>query len=150
MTEGSLVVHTTLEPRGPAAAVILSDEQVASLGGGRTPAVRFTVGGQTTQGRVGRMGGENLMGFSKAVRERLGVVAGQVIDVVIELDEEPRVYPPPPALLVELDADAGARAAWEALAPSRRKEHARSIVEAKTDATRDRRVGKVLDALRGS
>ncbi len=145
----ALHLTTTLEPRGPAAAVILTDEQVASLGGGKAPAVRYTVGGQTIRGRIGRMGGECLMGFNKAVRAQLGVEAGDVIDVVIELDEEPRVYDAPPELAAELAQDPAAQAAWDALAPSKRKEHARSITEAKGDDTRARRVAKALDELRG-
>ena len=40
-----LRVHTTLEGRGPAAAIILSDEQVASFGAGKTFPVAVTIGG---------------------------------------------------------------------------------------------------------
>jgi ribosomal protein L11 len=140
-------VRATLEPRGPAAAVILADEQVAALGGGKTPPVRFTVAGTTIEGRIGRMGGENLMGFNKAVRAQLGVEAGDVIDVEIVLDDAPRAVEVPPALEAELAAHPGARAAWEALAPSRRKEHARSIADAKQDSTRQRRVEKAMQEL---
>ncbi|MCW2528692.1 MAG: hypothetical protein JWM76_3552, partial [Pseudonocardiales bacterium] len=58
---GTLVFRaTTLQPRGPAAAVILTDDQVGALGGGKTPAVQVTVNDTTFAGRIGRMGGENL------------------------------------------------------------------------------------------
>ncbi|MEO6569908.1 MAG: 2-isopropylmalate synthase, partial [Ilumatobacteraceae bacterium] len=58
---GPLHVTATLHARGPAAAILLTDEQVASLAGGpKTPAVKVTVnGGYTFEGRIGRMGGEN-------------------------------------------------------------------------------------------
>lgn len=48
-----------------------------------------------------------------------------------------------------LNADPGARAAFDAVAPSKRKEMARQISDAKQDETRQRRLEKVLDALRG-
>ena len=38
-------------------------------------------------------------------------------------------------------------AAFAALSPSRQKAHALSVSDAKTDATRERRVAKVLDSL---
>ncbi len=87
----ALTLRTTLEPRGPAAAVILDDAQVAVVGGGaKTPPVRVTVNGHTFRGRIGRMGGESLIGFSRAVREAAGVAPGDVVDVEIALDDQPR------------------------------------------------------------
>ncbi len=149
MSTGSLHLSTTLEPRGPAAAVVLTDEQVAELGGGAKAPVTVTIGGTTVRVRLGRMGGENLVGLSKAVRAELGVEIGQEVDVVVALDEAPREVELPPALAEALAADPAARAAFDALAPSRRKEHARSIAEAKQDATRERRLASLLESLRG-
>lgn len=90
MTSTVLQLTAVLEPRGPAAAIVLTDAQVASLGSTKTPPVRFTIGGQTVAGRIGRMGGENLLGLNKSVRTTLGVEAGDTVDVTIELDAEPR------------------------------------------------------------
>ncbi|HEY6475057.1 MAG TPA: YdeI/OmpD-associated family protein, partial [Polyangia bacterium] len=47
-----------------------------------------------------------------------------------------------------LDADPAARAAYEGLAFTHRKEYARWIEEAKRDETRDRRVSQALEMLR--
>lgn len=148
MASTVLRLTAVLEPRGPAAAIVLTDEQVAVLGGAKTPPVRFTIGGTTVRGRVGRMGGENLVGLNKSVRTQLGVEAGQTVDVVIELDDEPREIEIPPALAAALDADSAVRAAFDALAPSRRKEHARAVADAKREETRDRRVATIIDSLR--
>ncbi|MCD9153696.1 YdeI/OmpD-associated family protein [Aeromicrobium duanguangcaii] len=145
----TLAITTTLEPRGPAAAVILTDDQVEAFGAGRTFPVRVTIGELSQPARLARMGDENLIGLSKAQREALGVQIGDEVDVRIELDEAPREVEVPEALSEALAA-AGLRQAFDALAPSRRKEHARSVAEAKQDDTRERRVQKVLDALRGS
>ena len=88
-----LRVHTTLEGRGPAAAIILSDEQVASFGAGKTFPVAVTIGGRTARLRVARMGGQNMIGFSKAVRADLGVEIDQEVEAVIRLDAaERQVY----------------------------------------------------------
>lgn len=144
-----LRLHTTLTGRGPAAAILLTDEQVASFGAGKAFPVAVTIGGRTARLRLGRMGGENMIGFSKAVRTELGVEIGQEIDVVIAVDAAERTVEVPPALAEALDADPALRAAFDALSYTVRKEHARSIAEAKQEATRERRLAKVIDALRG-
>lgn len=149
MPKMTLAISTTLEPRGPAAAVVLTDEQVESVGAGRSFPVRITIGSVTEPARLARMGDENLIGLSKAKREALGVEIGDEVDVRIELDDAPREVDVPDALATALDA-AGLRETFDALAYSHRKEHARSVAEAKKDDTRERRVQKVLDALRGS
>ncbi|GAA2058006.1 YdeI/OmpD-associated family protein [Williamsia deligens] len=145
----SLRITVELEKRGPAAAIVLTDEQIATLGSAKTPPVRFTIGGQTVEGRIGRMGGENLLGLSKAVRTQLGVEAGDTVDVLIEADTAPREVELPGDLAAALDAEPGLRPAFDALAPSRRKEHARSVADAKKPETRERRIVAVLDAVRG-
>ena len=144
-----LRVHTTLEGRGPAAAIILSDEQVASFGAGKTFPVAVTIGGRTARLRLARMGGQNMIGFSKAVRADLGVEIDQEVEAVIRLDAAERQVDIPPALAAALDADPALRGAFDALSYSVRKEHARTVAEAKQDATRERRVGKIIEALRG-
>ncbi|MEO7126740.1 MAG: DUF1905 domain-containing protein [Nakamurella sp.] len=75
-----------LEKRGPAAAIVLTDEEVATLGAGKVPPVIVTIGTISVPLRVGRMGGENLLGLAKAVRAEFGVQAGDELDVQIVLD----------------------------------------------------------------
>ncbi|WP_394195387.1 YdeI/OmpD-associated family protein [Microbacterium foliorum] len=144
-----LRLHTILEGRGPAAAIILTDEQVASFGAGKAFPVAVTIGGRTARLRLARMGGANMIGFSKAVRADLGVEIDEEVDAVIRLDAAERTVEVPAALAEALDADTALRAAFDALPYSVRKEHARSVAEAKQDATRERRVVKIVDALRG-
>ena len=144
----ALRLRARLEPVGPAAAFVLTDDQVTALGSGRTPAVLVSVGGRSVTTRVGRMGGQNLVGLSKAARAALGVAPGDDLDVEITLDDGPREIEIPAELARALDADPAARAAFDALAPSRRKEHARSVAEAVRDETRARRIDAVLSALR--
>jgi hypothetical protein len=130
---------------------VLTDGQVASLGGGKTPPVTVTVNDDYTfQGRVGRMGGENLVGFNRAVRAAAGVVAGAEIVVAIAIDLAPRAVEVPDDLAAALAGDGAAAAAFDRLAPSHRKEYVRRITEAKKPETRARRVEGTLERLRES
>jgi Bacteriocin-protection, YdeI or OmpD-Associated/Domain of unknown function (DUF1905) len=146
---GELTLTTTLEPRGPAAAVILTDDQVAELGEGRKAfPVQATINGYTWAGRVSRMGGEFLLGMRREVREAARAEAGDEVTVTIALDEAPREVDVPPALAQALEGDATARAKFDALAFTHRKEFATWIAEAKKDETRERRVAQALHMLR--
>lgn len=146
---GSIAFMTTLVPRGPAAAVVLDDEQVAAVGEGakRFPVVA-TVNGYSWRTTVTRMRGEFLVGLSKAVRQEAGADAGDTVEVRLELDTAPREVEVPEALSKALAGDAGARAAFDGLAYTHRKEYARWIDEAKRDETRERRVAQALEMLR--
>jgi hypothetical protein len=145
---GELTLQATLEPRGPAAAVVLTDEQVAEIGEGKKAfPVRATINGYSWAGRVSRMGGEFLLGLNREVRTGAGVEAGDEVTVTIALDEAPRDVEVPPALARALDGDAAAKAKFDALAFTHRKEFARWIAEAKKDDTRERRVAEALQML---
>lgn len=144
-----LRVHTVLTGRGPAAAILLTDEQVASFGAGKAFPVAVTIGGRTARLRLARMGGENMIGLSKAARADLGVEIDQEVDAVIRLDTAERTVEVPAALAAALDVDPAVRAAFDALSPSARKEHARAVAEAKQEATRERRIAKIVESLRG-
>jgi hypothetical protein len=146
---GSAQLTATLVPRGPAAAVVLGDEQVAAVGEGakRFPVVA-TVNGYTWRTTVTRMGGEFPLGLKRAVREEAGVEAGDTVEVRLELDTAPREVEVPEALASALAEDPEARAAFDQLAYTHRKEYARWIEEAKRDETRRRRVAKALEMLR--
>ena len=144
-----LRLHTTLHPRGPAAAVLLTDEQVAEVGGGKKAfPVRVTVNGHTLRLRLARMGGENMIGFSKAVRQQVGVEPGEEVDVEIALDDAPREVEVPPELAAALDGDRDARRAFDALSYTQRKEYARAVADAKRPETRERRIADTLQRLK--
>jgi hypothetical protein len=146
---GSVGFTATLVPRGPAAAVVLDVENVAAVGEGakRFPVVA-TVNGYTWRTTVTRMRGEFLLGLNRAVRQEAGVEAGNTVDVRLELDTVPREVEVPQALTDALAEDPAARAAFDRLSYTHRKEYARWIAEAKRDETRKRRVAQALEMLR--
>ena len=143
-----MILRAVLQARGPAAAVVLTDEQLAEIGqGAKTPAVTVTLNGSYTfAGRIGRMGGETLLGFNKAVRTAAGVEAGDEVELLVVLDAGERTVDVPEDLAEALSA-AGARGAFDALAYSHRKEHVRSVTEAKKPETRAARIAKVVAAV---
>ncbi len=143
-----LRLHTVLEPMGPAGAIVLDDEQVAALSDAKAFPVVVTIGNRTARLRLARMGGKNLIGFSKAARAVMGVELGDEFDAIIAPDAEERTVDVPDVLAAALEADPVARAAFDGLSYTRRKEIARSIAEAKQDATRQRRLEKALADLR--
>ena len=148
MAMGELTLTTTLQRRGPAAAVVLIAEQVADIGEGKKAfPVQATIKEYTWSGRVARMGGEFLLGLNREVRTAAGVVAGDEVTVTITLDEAPREVEVPAPLAQALDADSAAKARFDALAYSHRKEFARWIAEAKKGDTRERRVAQALQML---
>ena len=57
----SLQIRTTLAPHGPATAIELRDDQVATLGGGKRAAVLVTIDGRSARLRLAVMGGQNLI-----------------------------------------------------------------------------------------
>lgn len=140
---------TQLQPRGPAAAVVLDEDQVATVGEGakRFPVVA-TVNGHTWRTSVARMGGEFLLGLNREVRTAAGVESGDEVDVCIELDSAPREVDVPEALAAALATDPRARKSFEGMAYTHRKEFARWVTDAKREETRQRRVHQALEMIR--
>ena len=138
-----------LQSRGPAAAVVLDDAQVAAVGeGARRFPVVATVNGYTWRTSVARMGGEFLLGLNREVRQGAGVQAGDKVEVTVELDAAPREVEVPEALAAVLAADQQAKAAFDRMAFTHRKEYARWVAEAKQEQTRQRRVQQALEMIR--
>jgi hypothetical protein len=119
----------------------------AEFGEARAP-VAAKLNGVDYRSRLSVYGGKTYLGIRKAVLEEAGISLGDEVDVVIERDDAPREVEVPPALAQALEGDAEARAAYEGLSFTHRKEYARWIAEAKREETRERRVAKALEMLR--
>lgn len=142
-------IKQKLTPHGPATAIVLTDAQVEALGGGKRAAVSVTVAGKTARLRLAVMGGQNLIGLSKANREALGVDIGDTIDATIELDDAARTVTLPDDAAKAL-AKAKLRKQFDALAFTHQKEHVRAIEDAKKPETRAKRIAAMVDKLRDS
>jgi uncharacterized protein DUF1905/bacteriocin resistance YdeI/OmpD-like protein len=124
-------------------------EVVASLGSSKHPKVRVTIKGYTYRSSVASMGGRFMLGVSAKVREGAGVAGGDKVTVDMELDTEPREVVVPPDLAAALKRNADAKRVFDGLSYSKKQRFVLPIDDAKTAETRQRRVDKAIDALRG-
>ncbi len=137
---------TTLLPFGNNVGIEVPEEVVESFGAGKRVPVIVTIEGYSYPSTIAVMGGQYLVGVAAVHREAAGVAGGETHEVTLTHDTSVRDTPVPDDLADALAA-AGLRATFDALAPSHRKEHVRSVTEAKAEATRQRRIEKVVAAL---
>jgi hypothetical protein len=125
------------------------EEVVEAMGGGKRPPVTITINGHSWKSRIAIMRGRYLIGLSNANRQAAGVATGDEIEVEVELDAEPRVVVEPADFAHALDADPAARAAYDRLSYSHRREYVRAIESAKRPETRSQRIEAAVANLRG-
>ena len=141
--------HTTiLQGDKTATGIRIPDEVVEALGAGKRPPITVTINGFTYRSTVAVMGGQYMVGVSAENRAGAGVAGGDEVDVDIELDTAPREVALPPDFAKALDAEPAARRTFDGLSNSNKGWHVYQIEGAKTDETRQRRIGKSVDALR--
>jgi hypothetical protein len=135
-------------PQPGGSAVVVPDPVVEALGGGVRARVKGTLNGVEFRSNLMRYGGVVWLGVHKATMQAAGISHGDAVTVEFELDDAPRVIQVPQALQRALDADPEAKATFDALAFTHRKEYAQWVAEAKKDETRDRRVAETVDRLK--
>jgi uncharacterized protein YdeI (YjbR/CyaY-like superfamily) len=94
------------------------------------------------------MGGESVIGVLKDIREQLGKGPGDEIVVTVEPDLEERVVKVPPELSALLEANPEAKAAFDALSYTHRREYASHVAEAKKAETKERRAEETIESLK--
>ena len=135
--------------RAGGAFVLVPREIATALGGLKQMRVIGTLNGVPYQSSTMPYGGRGLfIGVHKATREAAGIEMGDLVAVVVQRDERPRVIGIPPELEAAFRADPALRARFEALAFTHRKEMALSIADAKRPETRERRLSAVVARLR--
>ncbi len=141
--------ETRVEPHGKTATFFhVPPEVMEALGPNKRVPVRVTVNGYTYRSTVAPMGGSFLLPLNRENRAAAAVSAGDVVEVAIERDDEPRVVEVPEDLAAALDGDEVARLAFIGLSYSHQREYAEWITEAKRPETRARRVAQTLERLR--
>jgi hypothetical protein len=140
---------TTMFQMGNNTGIEVPAEIVAALDAGKRPPVIVNVNGYEYRSTVAPMGGKYLLPFSAERREESGVQGGDPIDVELTIDTAPRTVEVPEDLQSAIDSSPNAAAAWEKLSYTHRKEHVRSVREAKKAETRKRRIAAVVAKLEG-
>jgi hypothetical protein len=110
--------------------------------------VRGTVNGVAYRSSLMKYSGVFHMGVHKATVAAAGVGSGARVEVTIEIDDQPLPGDVVPDDLREALARVPrAAASWEALTPSHRREHVKSVLDAKHASTRHRRIAAIVETL---
>jgi hypothetical protein len=140
--------RSIVEPSEPMRGLEIPPRVVETLGRGKRPRVKITINGHSWDSRVAIMRGRYLIGLSNANREAAGVTTGDKIAVDVELAADPPLVVEPADFARALDTDPAARAAYDALTQSQKRQHLRVIENAKRPDTRAQRIAKAVATLR--
>lgn len=141
--------RTTLLLAGKTATgIVVPPEIVEALGSGKRPPVSITINGYSYRSTVAVMGGDYMLPVAAEHRVAAGIQAGEEIEVEVVLDTAPREVVVPDDLAQAMDAAPGARAKFDSLSYSNRKERVLLVESAKTSETRLRRIEKVITELK--
>jgi hypothetical protein len=133
---------------GGGAAFDVPARAAAALRERKRPPVTVTIGDYTFRTTVAVYGGQPMIGVNKRHRAAAGVDVGDAFDVVVALDEQPRVVEVPADLAEALAHDDAARGAFDEMSYTHRREYVDWIAEAKRPATRARRVAETVERVR--
>jgi hypothetical protein len=110
--------------------------------------VQATFDGHAYRGSLAKMGYHcHRLGLTQAVRNAIGKKPGDMIHVVIQEDIAPRVVEIPGDLKKLLDQNPGAKAFFEKLSYTNRKEYVNWIISAKRAETRNQRLQNAIRML---
>ncbi len=135
---------TTLAATGNNTGIEVPAEVIEALGAGRRPAVRVVVNDHEFRTTVGVMRGVSMVPVSKAIRTEAGLAAGDAISVTLTVDDSPREVDVPADLAAALAAEPAAKAFFDGLSNSLQRYHVGQVTDAKTEATRERRIAKAV------
>lgn len=106
-----------------------------------------TINGFPYRSSIMNMGEGHLMVVNKKLREGAKVKGNDIINVVMQRDDEPRIITPPDDFAKALKKNKDAKTAWDKLSYTHQKEHVQAIEEAKKEETRIRRIEKAIEML---
>lgn len=89
----------------------------------------------------------HILGLMKDVRKKLGKGVGDVVEVEIFLDEEPRIIEVPDFIRLEIQKHNGLWNVYEKLSYTLKKEYIYSIIDSKKEETKIKRLEKLIEFL---
>jgi hypothetical protein len=135
-----------LQLTGRTATYVEVPLDVPEVFGRARPPVRGTVNGARLRSTIAKYGDEYLLVINRQVREASGAAAGDTVEIQLELDTKPRIVRLPKDFAAALDNDA--RAEFDRMSYSHRKDYVDWIKEAKREETRRRRIAKAVEMIR--
>ena len=138
---------TTIAQTGNNTGIHVPDATLDKLGGGKKPLVKVTLNGYTYRSAVGKMGDRFMISLSAENRKNAEVKGGDTLEVTVALDTEPRTVELPAELQAAFSKNKTAKAAFEKLAPSKKKAIALSVSDAKTEETTTKIIEKAISSL---
>ena len=143
-----LKFQAKVAPSGNAAAVEVPKDGIESFGAGARPPVAISINGHRWRSRIAVKDGKYLVGISAANRRASSISVGDLVEVLVALDEAPRRVVEPTDVSEALNKDQRARAAFDRLPFGLQRKHVAAIENAKSLQTRQRRIAKLVSDLR--
>jgi uncharacterized protein YdeI (YjbR/CyaY-like superfamily) len=114
---------------------------------GRVP-VLVDFDGQPYRGSMVRMDTIcHILPVLKAIREKIHKNIGDTVQVVLELDDQPRIIEPPQDLIKAFQQNPVAGERFKHLSYTHQREYVQWIEEAKRQPTRERRINETIRIL---
>jgi bifunctional DNA-binding transcriptional regulator/antitoxin component of YhaV-PrlF toxin-antitoxin module len=143
----SVTYETDVLGEGNHASLLIPQWVLDKLQTNKRAPLKVTINGHTYQSTAVGVDGECRVVFPSAERLAANAKAGDSVEVTLELDSGYRTVEMHPELDAALSKSDLAEV-FSKLSYSKRKELARQVNEAKAEDTRQRRIEKVLEALK--
>ena len=115
----------------------------------KRPKVKTLIEGVPYRGTLTKMGTDcHILGIRKEIREQTGKTFGDVVEIFVEEDTEPRMVEIPLELAEAFEIEKDAAKYFTSLSYSHQKEYVGYITEAKKQETRARRVAQTIEMLK--
>jgi bifunctional DNA-binding transcriptional regulator/antitoxin component of YhaV-PrlF toxin-antitoxin module len=112
--------------------------------------VRVEFDGYEYRGSLAKMGHHcHCVGITQEIRKAIGKEPGDIIQVVLTKDESPRIVEVPEDLAALLNNTPEAKKHFDDLSYTHKKEYVEWIVSAKKAETRENRLKKTIEMLKG-
>lgn len=138
---------TTIFQKGNNLGIEVPENIIEQLGAGKKPPVAISIKNYTYKNTVGVMGGKFLVPLSSEHRKHVQVSGGETVEVIINLDTEPRTIELPQKLEDKLKLSKTAQEFFDTLSPSNKKKIVVLIETAKTEETLNKRLEKIISDL---
>ena len=143
------IFKATIQNAGGGGAFVEIPFDVEAVFGSKRPKIKALIEGIPYRGTLVRMGGpKHVLIILKGIREQIGKSFEDEIKVSVEEDVEERVITVPAELKRAFKESPEAKAIFEKLSYTHKKEYVTWIKEAKKDETRVRRIAQTVERLK--